>query len=273
MKIRTADDIVTAINTSYAKAKEERARRYIGASIVGDQCDNYLALSMRGFPNDPPSPQLKRIFALGHALEDQVVADLKKHADLRVWEVDGLTGKQHTYTDWGGHISCHMDGHIELDDDVVRCLEIKSMNRNSFDKFQTYGVKRSHPHYFAQLQMMMGMSGFTEAVFISLCKDNSAYHAQLVAYDEIEFAFIRARVERILEGGRVSRITDDPLDWRCQGCFKRTSCWDGLGDATKACALCIFARPRDDGEWQCSLHNKLAREVCSEFQEYRAKEE
>lgn len=268
-EILTAQDIVAAIDTAYEKDTEKRARQYIGASIVGNQCDAYLALSLRGFPNDEPDPQLKRIFQMGHMLEEVVVDDLKRRADIRVWEVDGLTGKQYTYQSWGGHVSCHTDGHIELDDQVVRVLEIKSMNKAKFVKFMEVGVKRSHPTYYAQVQMMMGMSGMTETVFIAICKDNSAYHAEIVKADPIEYAFISSRVERILTGERMPRIASDRLDWRCSGCFKRTTCWEEPVGEPKECAHCEHAAPRQDGAWWCNMHAREADEVCAQFRWYR----
>ena len=91
-----ATEVVIKIDDGYDKQTEGRAREYIGASGVGHPCDAYQAYSMRGFPNTEPDARLKRIFRLGHILEDEVVKDLKEKADVRVWEVDGLTGRQHT---------------------------------------------------------------------------------------------------------------------------------------------------------------------------------
>ena len=106
--IKSADDVIKAIDEGYRKQPKERARDYIGASGIGTQCDAYQAYSLRGFPNDVAEPKLKRIFKLGHILEDIVVKDIKEKADVRVWEVDGLTGRQHTYEQLGGHVVCHM---------------------------------------------------------------------------------------------------------------------------------------------------------------------
>jgi len=174
LKART---VVLAIDEGYASRKrEEKAREYIGASIVGNPCDALLAFNLRGFPNEEPDPKLQRIFSLGHIIEDLVVKDLKERADVRVWEEDGLTGRQHTYEAYGGHVVAHADGHIQLDDvedGDLMILEIKSMNAASFAKFKDKGVKFSHPHYFAQVQMMLGMSGFPRGFFIAYCKDNS----------------------------------------------------------------------------------------------------
>ena len=65
MKIKTAEDVVKAIDAGYDAHAVEKARQYIGASIIGNQCDAYIALSLRCFPNNAVDPQLKCIFQLG----------------------------------------------------------------------------------------------------------------------------------------------------------------------------------------------------------------
>ena len=259
--------VLVAIDTGYDKEKEERARDYIGASGIGHPCDAYQAYSLRGFPNTQPDARLKRIFRLGHILEDEVVKDLKEKADVRVWEIDGLTGRQHSYEEWEGHIVCHMDGHIELEDGILRVLEIKSMNDASFKKFVKDGVKFSHPRYFAQVQMMMGMSKMDECFFIAINKNNSDYHAEIVKYDEFEMGHIKERIQRILNG-EAKKISKDSSDWRCRGCFKAGVCWDGVDVEPTSCSLCQFARPKPDGCWHCTKHDKNANVLCSDFKLY-----
>ncbi|NCW67099.1 MAG: hypothetical protein EBV86_00815 [Marivivens sp.] len=267
MQVKSAEDVVFAINEGYDNDKrEEKAREYIGASIIGNPCDAFIAFNLRGFPNVEPDARLKRIFQLGHILEDEVVKDLKKKADIRVWEVDGLTNRQHTYEAWGGHIVCHMDGHVELDDQVVRVLEIKSMNDASFNKFKKNGVKSSHPQYFGQVQMMMGMSEMTETLFIAVNKNNSDYHAEIVKYDEFEFAHIKERIERAVLG-KARKISEDGTDWRCRGCFKRGVCWDGY-DVPVRCGTCEFASAHPSGAWHCTKHDKEASGPCEDYKKF-----
>lgn len=264
----TAAEVVAAIDAGYDGEAAKTPRDYVGASIVGNPCDALLAFSLRGFPEVPPPARLKRVFLLGHRLEDQVVKDLKQKADVRVWEVDGLTGRQFAYEAWGGHISSHADGHIEIGEEMM-LLEVKSMNAASFAKFKDKGVKRSHPQYFAQVQMMMGMSGLERSFFIAYCKDNSEYHAEIVDRDELEIAFIESRVERVLRGD-IRKISEDETDWRCRGCFKRGVCWHGQ-EVPKTCQTCAHARPRCDGGWWCRKHSKPAEQACGDWERFEPK--
>ena len=269
MKITTAEEIVQAIDVGYTQRKIQRAREYIGASGVGSPCDAALAFSLRGFPEPQIAPRTQRIFALGHLLEDIVVSDLKKNADVRVFEVDGLTGRQHSYSMYGGHVSCHMDGHIETDDGVLRCLEIKSMNHASFQKFVKHGVKKAHPKYFDQLQMMMGMSGFREAVFIAISKNTSEYHCEFVEYDSIQYSYLMSRVENVMSGN-AEKVSDRSDDWRCNFCFKKAACWEGL-EVEVRCSTCTSAFPREDGGWHCDKHDRQCHDPCDDYKLYEPK--
>jgi len=269
MKILDAKDVVKAIDDGYASIPAHTPRDYIGASLVGEDCLARLAFSLRAYPQDKPPPQLQRIFNFGHLLEDFVVNDLKKRADVRVWETDGLTGKQYAYSELGGHLVCHMDGHIELDDGVVRVLEIKSMNDASFKKFMKSGVKISHPRYYAQVQMMMAMSSIGEAFFIAINKNNSAYHAEIVESDDLEISFLKQKVTKVLNN-EAEKISDNPTDWRCKGCFHRSVCWEELEH--KTCTGCAHAQPNAKGLWTCGKTGEEAVDVCHMFEPYKPRE-
>lgn len=263
-----AEQSVKLIDESYeSEERTELVRDYIGASAVGHPCDAMLAFSLRGYPEDKPSPRLKRIFRLGHILEDETVRDLKKGGDVIVWEKDGLTGKQYSYEELGGHIVCHMDGHIELTDGKVRVLEIKSMNDASWKKFVKEGVKISHPRYFSQCQMMMGMSGIHESFFIAVNKNTSEYHAEIITFDTFEYSHIQDRINRIL-ANQARRISEDESDWRCRDCFKRSVCW-GKIDPPKACQTCAHSYPNANGGWHCGKHDKQAINVCDQYEIYK----
>ena len=109
-----AAKIIADIDTVYLREPKDIARDYIGASMAGTDCIAELQLSLRGFPSVTPDPRLKRIFFAGHRIEDWVVYDLKKRADLRVWEKDDTTGRQHKREWLGGHIPTRRAVNSEL---------------------------------------------------------------------------------------------------------------------------------------------------------------
>lgn len=139
-----AIEIIDLIDQGYKEETGQKARQYIGASVIGNQCDAAIAFNLRGFPNVQADPQLQRIFQLGHIIEDIVVADLKRVPGLEIQELDPGTGHQWTYQASGGHVSCHTDG-IAIWQGVSLVLEIKSMNDASFTKFKNNGMQLRTP--------------------------------------------------------------------------------------------------------------------------------
>ncbi len=255
-------NIPELIDEAYSRPAAEKPRRYIGASGIGAKCDAELAWSLRGFPNAPIPPKLQRIFFAGHRIEDWVISDLIK-AGLHVMEHDPLTGKQWAFNDFGGHISGHADGLVEDDDREVLLLEIKSMNERKWREFEKKGVQYSHPHYYAQVQFMMGLGNIEVCMFVAYNKNTSDYHAEYIDFDVFYYEGLKDRAERILRG-EGTRVATDQSDWRCKGCFKRTVCWDEVA-VLPQCTYCIHAVPQRDGTWDC---NYSFGNVCDKYAQF-----
>lgn len=246
------NDICKAIDDAYLNEPEETPRQYIGASSVGNECLAYQAFNMRGFPNTPAAPNLKRIFSMGHYLEDVVVDDLKK-AGYEVLEVDPDTNRQFEFSHCGGHVSGHCDGKIKVDGEW-QILEIKSMNKASFQKFKNHGIAKSHPMYNAQMHMYMAVFELTKSLMVAICKDNSHYHAEVIEFDDVYWNVIEDRVNKVLSGS-CERISDRKENWQCKMCFKREVCWETQDEPTvpKTAATCKFGEPDEDkGGFKCS---------------------
>ena len=263
-------NIVEQIDAGYASEPVKTPRQYIGASNVGHPCDALLAFSLRGFPETPPPPRLKRIFALGHMLERQIVKDIKEKADIRVWEKDGLTGRQFSYDLFGGHVSCHLDGQIELGDDEVAVLEIKTMGDRPWKEFVKKGVAVSHPKYFAQCTLMMGLGGHKSAILVAYNKNTSEYHSETIEFDEFEYSHLLYRIELVM-ANKAAKIAADEADWRCRGCFKFGVCWEGQ-QVQKQCETCAHAEAVETGEWHCTFHDRPAIKTCGKYALYQPEE-
>lgn len=242
--------------------RKEKSRAYIGASVVGGNCEASLALGLRGYPDTKPDPRLKRIFRDGHRIEATVVNDLKK-AGLHVMELDPMTNEQWTYTAYQGHAIGHADGLIEYGGETM-LVEIKSMNDAKFKECRSKTVRYSHPSYYGQMQFMMGLSKISKCLFVAYNKNNSEYLSEVVEFDEFAFAFLQERVERVLRG-EARKISEDETDWRCRGCFKREACWHGLDPSEKTKRTCGHSKPTQGGEWECE---KGCGEACESWTRY-----
>lgn len=246
--------------------RKDRPRQYIGASGIGNRCSAAIAFALRGFPDDPPDPQLLRIFNLGSAVEGMIVADLRA-AGFNVIEVDPMTGKQWNYNLLGGHIRCNLDGLMEAEDGETWNVEIKTMNDGKWNKFVEAGVSVSHPNYYDQMQMQMAMSKTRFSLFVAYNKNNSRYHIEVVPFDEMAWGYLESKIEDALLN-RAQKISDTESDWRCRGCFKRSACWAST-PVTPECRYCQHASAEDGYRWHCHLHNMEAAAPCESFERYR----
>jgi len=251
---------------SVTRLGERKARQYIGTSSIGNECDAYQALTLRGFPNNDVPGRMLRIFQTGHIMESEVVKDLKA-AGVDIMEENPSTGRQWEYSALGGHLRCHLDGIASISDtDYV--LEIKTMNKARFAAFKKHGVKLSDPKYYAQCQMAMQLSSLTKSFFVALCKDNSEYHAEVVERDAAEVEKLVDRAMRATQR-KVFRITKYKDAFGCKMCFKSDACWKGRReDPPSDCAKCGHAEPYlnlDGQQWYCAIQDRKADAVCNHF--------
>ena len=263
--------VVDAIDAAW-EVEEREDRAYIGASGIGAKCLAELEFGLRGFPAKQPEPKLARIFRDGHRIEAQVVRDLRK-AGYFVLEKDEMTGRQWHYEMAGGHVKTNTDGMIALDKskpDRLSLLEVKSMNDELWNKFKDHGVKVSHPKYYDQMQMMMGMSGLTDCLFIAYNKNTSLYHTEYVEFDDFDWAYLKTKIVEVFEG-KARKITDNPDSFLCRFCFRKEVCWDGKKPETK-CSTCVMSKPMSDGTWWCRKNNDTAKAVCPNWEPWAPKE-
>ena len=263
-----AAKIIADIDTGYLREPKDTARDYIGASMAGTDCIAELQLSLRGFPSVTPDPRLKRIFFAGHRIEEWVVYDLKKRADLRVWEKDDTTGRQHRREWLGGHIVCHADGLVNFEDgsDDLAILEIKSMNDARFKQFEKHGIKSANRKYYRQATMMMAMFAISRTLFVAYNKNDSQLHAEIIPFDEEEWGEMFIKIQSAIDG-HSERVASTPNDWRCKSCFKREACWQPPV-LPPECRFCLHSKPSEDGTWLCKK-GKDASEVCNEYSQFQ----
>ena len=247
------------------KTSDYRSKR-IGASIVGNPCEAFLAFTIRGFPELLIPARIKRIFRDGHRIEDFVVKDLRK-AGYTVHDKDPYTGKQYEWDKHSGYIVFMADGIIEgngLTEPLL--LEVKSMNGSLWDRFKQRGILVSHPKYYDQLQLGMGLSGYRKSVLIAYNKNTSEYWDQTVEFDPVRYHFLLNRATRVLMN-EAQKVGRDATDWRCKDCSKRLACWEGA-PVVEDMRTCAHATPATGG-WNCELG---CIGTCKNWKRYEPKE-
>jgi hypothetical protein len=163
---------------------------------------------------------------------------------------------------------------VELEEGrPLALLEIKSMNDAQWEKFVKSGVKVSHRKYYEQMMMMMGMGKIADALFVSYNKNTSKYHAEVVEYDDLEFEYVKNKIEQTLGGNR-TRAADIPERFACKWCSRKTVCWTEDDDhrIEKVCRTCEHSLPTEDGGWHCSLHDRQCKDPCDKWERLKLKE-
>ena len=257
------DALNVCIDRAYdANPRTTPPRSYIGASGLGNECDAYLELCLRGFGEGNVRAQTRRIMDLGTKIEDMVITDLRL-AGYNVLDRDPKTGKQWEWKLYGGHMQSHADGVISLGNSAPILLEVKSMNDTYFNKFRKHGLAVSHPKYVSQCHTLMGMSGFNRTMVVAYNKDKSTYAHEFVALDPLVWQKQKDRVEKIADG-KTRRAGYAPDRWPCAFCFKKPACWNGA-HAPKTCTGCAHAEAVDDGSWYCTKNKTPATAPCSSW--------
>jgi hypothetical protein len=277
-EVRTlqAAALIASLDLLSVSEYENETRAYIGASGVGNPCMAYQALSLRGFPSVNPEPQLMRIFDEGHRVEAMAIDTLRR-AGHAVSDRDQETGRQWRFTSHGGHHSASLDGVITLrGSSEEMTLEIKSMNRKSFDSFKSKGLAISHPSYHAQMMDGMGLANreagrvrFRHGLMLAYCKDSSRWHAEVLEYSPAVFDSLMEKVSSVVEFRANKRISRYRESFDCKGCFKRSACWDGDTPENASCRHCAHAEPSLNGGWTCVLTAQPAIQTCKEFHLWR----
>lgn len=249
--------ITSAIYEQYERIEgAEPARTYLGASQIGKECERALWYSFRWAAKEQFEGRMLRLFQTGHLAEARFVADLRR-IGAEVFDVDPATGKQFGFQDHGGHMRGHMDGCVRnfpSGGGKWHVTEFKTHSSKSFKTLQKEGVEKAKPEHFAQMQWYMGKSGMQRALYLAVNKDTDELYAERLKFDEVAFARIQAKAERIIfTDTPPPKLSDNPKFWQCNFCTFQKVCHHQQTPAA-SCRTCCHStpEPHGDGRWSCA---------------------
>lgn len=241
----------------------------IGASSIGSECTAFLAYTLRGFPEDAIPSNVRRIFDVGHRLED-LVTDYIKDALPHGWRlltIDPNTGEQ--FFQRAGHVRTYADGIlVNVGSKEAGLIEVKTMNTSQFERFIELGVKRAKPGYYAQAQITMKLFDAPVCLFVVLNKNDQRIVTEVVEFDAIECSSLEANVELAMKN-EARKKGEKESSYACKWCNKKGVCWSGDYDPAPSCQKCGHAEARADGGWRCSLHGVADPSPCPDFRLYQ----
>lgn len=243
----TPEDIYAAVEKREAAHRNER--RWLGASIIGHECDFYIACKFRNAYVEEFDGRVLRLFKLGQDAEQRFISDLKA-AGCEVlayqYVVDDPQGM--------GHAGATLDGVVRVPGyDQPMVLEMKTHSAKSFADLKTKGVKASKPQHFAQCQYGAGLAELPNALYVAENKDNSELYLEVIAAKPQIFNTLQSRSQKIIRGSNApAKISERADDYRCKFCGMALICHGGAF-AEVRCTTCCHSTSVDGGKWSCDL--------------------
>ena len=245
---------VATIYRAYESDADDGHRPHLGASLIGHACERYLWLTFRWAGSKKHSGRMLRLFKAGQDFEPRIVAELRRiGVDVHETAPDG---KQWRVSAVGGHFGGSMDGAARGFPEAPKAwavVEFKTHNAKSFAALKD-GVQKSKPQHWAQMQTYMGMTGMARAMYIAENKDTSELYAEWVHFDDVEFARLKARAERVITAAEPPlRCSNDSSWYVCKMCDFHSLC-HGEEAPDVNCRTCAHSTPvvdGEDGKWNC----------------------
>lgn len=243
-KLSIADRIDAVQISSYA-------RPHLGASLIASPCKRSLAYQYYWTHKKSVEGKLERIFRMGDAVEDLIVAAL---STIGV----GITGSQDRVSDSTGHAGGSIDGiatNVPGFENERLLFEGKSMNHSNFLSMVKKGVQESKPVHYGQMQMYMGRLNLQYAMYVAMDKDNCKLHIEILPFDETEYNRLLSVEQDILHMEHINelpRISNMSNWFECKFCDSKNVCHNGE-KILENCRTCQHSEMHMKGQWRCAL--------------------
>lgn len=259
------------INGYAIKTYHDPMRWHLGASLIGHECSRYLWYTFRwcgvesgkGF-NDEEKHQnlgrLLRLFNRGHREEDRY-AEYLKGIGCEVWTHD-QNGHQFRMSAVKGHFGGSLDGIAKLPQSYnipePILLEYKTNGTGQgFVKLKEDGVSVAKHQHFLQMNCYGADYKLNYAGYLNTNKNDDDMHIEIVKLNHNLAEQMKHKAERIiLTDEPPPKLSLDPKYYQCGYCPMKPQCHEGK-PPLKNCRSCVNARPADNAEWFCNVHQNI----------------
>jgi len=224
----------------------QERRPHLGASMLGHNCKRYLWYSFHWAYENHVHAKLNRIFRIGDATEDLIVADLARVGMP-------VTDNQVRVVGYLGHGGGSIDGRIG-----DSLFEAKSMNVSNFNKVKKQGVKAGFPTYYTQVQYYMGKLGLDTCIFVVMNKNTQELYIETIDFDGDKYAEAQATEKAIIDGDLedFKRIGMNASWHECRFCSALDICQLDIPFQVN-CRTCEHSLATLDGMWVCEKKGQM----------------
>jgi hypothetical protein len=197
----------------------------------------------------------------GDGLAERILPDNPNfRAHIRRAKADGLEFPQYRISDVMGHFGGSLDGIARLPErygiDEPVLVEFKTNGTGAgFNKLGDSGMPVAKPEHFAQTSTYGKKYGFRYVLYLNINKNDDSLHVEVTKLDNKlgEQMIIKAE-QIILSQDAPPRLSDNPTFHKCGYCAMKEICHKGA-IPEKNCRSCKNARPVENAEWFCDVHN------------------
>jgi len=175
-------------------------------------------------------------------------------------KADGLEFAQYRISDVMGHFGGSLDGIAVLPErygiEEPVLLEFKTNGTGAgFNKLADDGMPIAKPEHFAQTSTYGKKYNFRYCVYLNINKNDDSLHVEVVKLNHgLGEQMIMKAEQIILSQTPPARLSDNPTFHKCGYCHLKDVCHKGAVVEVN-CRSCAFARPVENAEWFCEVHN------------------
>ena len=241
-------------------------RSHLGASLIGRECKRYLWYVFRWCLHEKTTGRQQRLFNRGHREEARFIEWLEG-IGFKVWfenRDEGPNEKgefpQYRISDVMGHFGGSLDGiailpeRYGIEEPVL--LEFKTNGTGAgFNKLADDGMPIAKPEHFAQTSTYGKKYNFRYCVYLNINKNDDSLHVEVVKLNHNLGEQMIMKAEQIIMSQTApARLSDNPTFHKCGYCHMKEVCHKGAVVEVN-CRSCAFARPVENAEWFCEVHN------------------
>lgn len=241
-------------------------RSHLGASLIGRECKRYLWYVFRWCLHEKTTGRRQRLFNRGHREEARFIEWLEG-IGFKVWfenRDEGPNEKgeypQYRISDVMGHFGGSLDGIAVLPERYGIAepvlLEFKTNGTGAgFNKLADDGMPIAKPEHFAQTSTYGKKYNFRYCVYLNINKNDDSLHIEVVKLNHNLGEQMIMKAEQIIMSQTApARLSDNPTFHKCGYCHMKEVCHKGAVVEVN-CRSCAFARPVENAEWFCEVHN------------------
>lgn len=246
------------------RAALETPRPYLGASIIGTECERRLWYGFRWAAVEQFGAATLYRFEDGHRTEDLLAARLRMVPGIELHTLDPDSGRQFAVSDFGGHFRGHLDGAVRgilQAPQTWHVWEAKACNDKKLDDLgklkgelgEKAALAKWDAVYHAQAIVYMEYTGMTRHYLTASSPGGRVMDSVRTNADPLAAAQLKAKAERVIFGAEPRpKLSEDPAWYQCKWCPAQEVCHGGKLPPT-SCRTCAHATPERDGTWSCTL--------------------